>query len=179
MDGPQNRYFRRQRSRDSLERKMDNWIQTGRQVVDGVAGNRPGQRKGDNQDLFNRSNFEDVGRWVGDKIDWFFEEEEEDWLDNDYIQKDSKIQMGLAKKKRPLKAISLRGPKPLAPQRNNNDMNTSQDIWPDQSSFQVEKWQRKNKLNDNESMGLDQSQSDAGLKKRQLPRSNRTRRLQT
>ena len=35
---------RQQRSRDPLERRMDQWFETGRQFVDGVAGNRPGKR---------------------------------------------------------------------------------------------------------------------------------------
>ena len=35
--------------RDSIERRMDKWVQTGRQLVDGVAGNRPGQRRKENR----------------------------------------------------------------------------------------------------------------------------------
>ena len=34
-----------QRPKDPLERRMDQWFETGRQFVDGVSGTRPGQRK--------------------------------------------------------------------------------------------------------------------------------------
>ena len=45
MDLDRSRVQRRQGSRQPLERRVDKWIETGRQVVDGVAGNRPGMRK--------------------------------------------------------------------------------------------------------------------------------------
>ena len=50
MSSHNNRNQIRQRSRAPLDRRMDKWIQTGKQVVDGVAGNRPGQRRGRWQD---------------------------------------------------------------------------------------------------------------------------------
>ena len=71
-----------QRSRAPLDRRMDKWIQTGKQVVDGVAGNRPGQRRGGWQDKETSANFDKVGRWMEEKIDWFFEDDD-DWLDNE------------------------------------------------------------------------------------------------
>ena len=42
MSPYKNRNQIRQRSGAPLDRRMDKWIQTGKQVVDGVAGNRPG-----------------------------------------------------------------------------------------------------------------------------------------
>ena len=45
MSSYKNRNQIRQRSGEPFDRRMDKWIQTGKQVVDGVAGNRPGQRK--------------------------------------------------------------------------------------------------------------------------------------
>ena len=51
---------------DRRDRRLDTWIETGRQFVDGVSGRRPGQR---------RSSFDldSVGRWVGDKVEWLLE----------------------------------------------------------------------------------------------------------
>ena len=39
------RYERLERSRDPRDRRLDQWLETGRQLVDGVAGRRPGQRR--------------------------------------------------------------------------------------------------------------------------------------
>ena len=175
MDDYRNNYSRRKRSRDSFERKMDNWIQTGRQVVDGVSGTRPGQRRGDKQDLLTRSNFDNVGRWVGEKIDWFFEDDDE-WIENTSWEEDLDEDLPLAKRKRPLRAISLRGPKALSPDMSNQGINSKDNSWPDQSSFQVERWERKDDFYENETKDLKQSKSDLKYKKRQLPRSSRRKR---
>ena len=64
---------------DRRDRRLDTWIETGRQFVDGVSGRRPGQR---------RSSFDldSVGRWVGDKVEWLLEEDDawrEPWQDTD------------------------------------------------------------------------------------------------
>ena len=77
-----NRNQNRQRSRAPLDRRMDQWIQTGKQVVNGVAGNRPGQRRGGWKDKETSAKFEKVGRWMEEKIDWFFEDDDH-WLDNE------------------------------------------------------------------------------------------------
>ena len=45
MDIAKQAQQRRKGSKDPLDRRVDKWIETGRQVVDGVAGNRPGMRK--------------------------------------------------------------------------------------------------------------------------------------
>mgnify|MGYP001421621138 CR=1 FL=1 len=39
------RYEHLERSRDPRDRRLDQWLETGRQLVDGVAGRRPGQRR--------------------------------------------------------------------------------------------------------------------------------------
>ena len=62
MSSYQNRNQSRQRSRVPLDRRMDTWIATGKQVVDGVAGNRPGQKRGSWQDKTKAPNLEKVGR---------------------------------------------------------------------------------------------------------------------
>jgi hypothetical protein len=65
------RYEHLERSRDPRDRRLDQWLETGRQLVDGVAGRRPGQRR-PGLDL------DSVGRWVGDKVEWLLEEDD-DW----------------------------------------------------------------------------------------------------
>ena len=115
---------------DRRDRRLDTWIETGRQFVDGVSGRRPGQR---------RSNFDldSVGRWVGDKVEWLLEDDDawrEPWQETERQMRTSK---------RPLEAISRRG-RPVAPPA--PAMTTPQpgtvDDWPEDDSFRVDRWQR-------------------------------------
>ena len=160
----------RQRSRDPLERRMDQWIETGRQFVDGVAGNRPGQRRSGKP---IGSSFDNVGRWVGDKIDWFFEEED-DWLESWESNFNAEDRASTSiRKKRPLKAISLRGTKAISPSTEILDVADDENIWPDESSFRVERWERKpEEITDKTSEPVDSRPSPP---RRPLPRSNRRR----
>ncbi len=161
--------FRRQSSRDSIERRMDQWVETGRQLVDGVAGNRPGQRKKD-----NRSGLNDMGRWVGEKIDWLFEDED-DWNESreafDAIQEKTDLQ------KRPLTAVSLRVSKVLASSSHIEEENNLSDEWPDESSFKIDRWEREPSLKREEN--VIQNSSDyphvENNNLRPLPRSSRIR----
>ena len=171
-----NRYAqqRRQRNRDPLERRMDQWVETGRQFVDGVAGNRPGQRRKDN----NRSGFTKVGRWVEDKMDWFFEEEEEQEWSNMSREFSRESEEGTPSKKKPLSAISLRVPKALTSSiSENNQSNNMSSEWPDETSFRVDRWERDSdqvQLIDNETMADDFSIGKSP-NSRPLPRSRRRR----
>ena len=128
------RHQKRPRSGDLLENKMDQWLETGRQLVDGVSGNRPGRRRtgrtiGDGID--------NVGRWVGDKIDWFLEEED-DWMEPELRQlNEQNSPKNYSSKKRPLQAISLRGTQSIGPSVNTNDPAYQSQDWPDESSFRV------------------------------------------
>ena len=173
MSSYKNRNQSRQRSRDPLDRRMDKWIETGKQVVDGVAGNRPGQRKGRWQDKTTAQNFQKVGRWMEEKIDWFFEDDD-DWLENENSDNDP-IQENIINTKRPLGAISLRAPKALPPRivekRNNlNEM----DEWPDDQSFRLNRWERKNNLiKTNEDDLNDSLQVERSKRRRNIPRSSR------
>ena len=163
----------RQRSRDRLNRRMDQWISTGKQVVDGVAGNRPGQNRGRWQDKTTAPNFKKVGRWMEEKIDWFFEEDD-DWLDNEDLDDDA-LHESIINKKRPLGAISLRAPKALPPgidkKRNySNDI----DEWPDDQSFKLNKWVRTdNLIKENEKNLNDSYQDGRSPRRRNIPRSSR------
>ena len=162
--------MRRQSSRDSIERRMDQWVETGRQLVDGVAGNRPGQRRNE-----SRVGFNDMGRWVGERIDWFFEDEE-DW--SEPIEPLIDLTETPPIRKRSLNAISLRVPKVL-PESSQVSMDVeNSEQWPDDASFKIERWDRevsqKNELGtvktSSQSLSLEKPS-----KLRPLPRSSRRR----
>ena len=150
---------------------MDQWIETGRQFVDGVAGNRPGQRRKDN----NRTGLNNMGRWVEDKIDWFFEEEE-DWSNS---QRSSTLKMAdsTSTRKRPLSAISLRVPKALKASTSEDNKSNGNYEWPDDSSFKVDRWKRdRDQVQEiNQSIGESDLYEETMVKRRPLPRSSRRR----
>ena len=173
MNSHKNRNQIRQRSREPLDRRMDKLIQTGKQVVDGVAGNRPGQRRGGWKDKESSANFEKVGRWMEEKIDWFFEDED-DWLDNEDSD-DDPLQETIVHTKKPLRAISLRAPKALPPQIDETRNNVQKlDEWPDEQSFQLNRWERKDNLIKENGQDLNNSlQEERSKKRRNLPRSSR------
>lgn len=60
---------------------LDQWMSAGRQLVDGVAGARPGSRpqaRGAERRAGGRPGLEGLGRWVENRIDWFLEGDD-DW----------------------------------------------------------------------------------------------------
>ena len=160
---------------DRRDRRLDTWIETGRQFVDGVSGRRPGQR---------RSGFDldSVGRWVGDKVEWLLDEDDnwrEPW------QESARMTRG---GKRPLDAISRRSqrrfasaappseprPTPQAPLAQELDSPiASMEDWPEDDSFRVQRWQR--------TAGLDGQLDEQPVRqpmrspRRVLPRSSRRR----
>ncbi len=173
MSSYRNRNQSRQRSRESLDRRMDKWIQTGKQVVDGVAGNRPGQRRSAWQDKTTGPTFQKVGRWMEEKIDWFFEDEDE-WLDYEDSDDAFPIQESVINTKRPLGAISLRAPKALPARIDDNNNTNEIDEWPDDESFKVDRWERKNNLIQQNEEGLNDSYKDERFTtKRKIPKSSR------
>ncbi|MGC6484026.1 MAG: RNA helicase [Synechococcus sp.] len=152
----------RQRSDDPLDRRLDQWLETGRQLVDGVAGTRPGRRgaAGRSGHRLSGARLDAVGRWVGDKIDWLLDEDDDDWggpwdasrlaqatpprasmradlasPDRDAVPSPRSAE---TKTKRPLEAMSRRQPpliRPAEPLMDDGD-------WPDDASFRLERWQR-------------------------------------
>lgn len=162
----------RKRSKETLDRKVDQWIETGRQVVDGFSGTRPGRRRSFMTDRLAPPSLDDVGRWVGDKLDWFLEDEDgwlEPWQSNEEINSFSK--------KKPLEAISRRVSNP----RMNNQKIRRDDEWPDESSFRLDRWKRSNRQkesgDDQDSDPLPKRRRDVmrPSSQRPLPRSNRKR----
>ena len=171
-----NRNQIRQRSRVPLDRRMDKWIQTGKQVVDGVAGNRPGLRRRGSKDKETSANFEKVGRWMEEKIDWFFEDDD-DWLDNEDLD-DEPLRESINNKKRHLTAISLRAPKALPPQIQGRRSNSDElDEWPDDQSFKLNKWERKDSEPKQNVPDLNDSFQDERTpqKRKNIPRSSRSK----
>ena len=173
MNSYQPRHSRGKRSRDPLENKMDQLLQTGRQLVDGVVGSRPGHIKNERIRNFPKTNLTNVGRWVEDKLDWLLEEED-DWLESweSNVNAEDRASTSI-RKKRPLKAISLRGTKAISPSTEISDVADNENSWPDESSFRVERWERKpEEITDKTSEPVDSRPSPP---RRPLPRSNRRR----
>lgn len=169
------RQQRRQVFKQPLERRVDKLIETGLQVVDGVAGTRPGVRRSHSTRL-SASSLDKVGRWVGDKLDWFLEDED-DWMEP-WQSDDS--QTFAASKKRPLDAISRRAPKNTKSDYSSFEgsrQNSETDEWPEESSFRVDKWQRGQEPEENvDSARVQGSPRESNrLERRSLPRSNRRR----
>ncbi len=108
-----------------------------------------------------------------EKIDWFFEDDD-DWLENEDLD-DDPLQESIINKKKPLGAISLRAPKALPPgidkKRNySNDI----DEWPDDQSFKLNKWERTdNLIKENEKNLNDSFQDERSPRRRNIPRSSR------
>ena len=155
--------LRGSRSRDPLDRRMDQWLETGRQFVDGVSGRRPGQRRASQA-------LDSVGRWVGDRIEWLMEDDEawrEPWQEPSAEVRPNG--------KRPLEAISRRRAAPQQPQPHggsaasdateqaDSQLSEASDQWPDDETFQVPHWQRGG------------AGSTSSTPRRALPRSSRRR----
>ena len=149
------RRLRGSRHRDGLDRRMDQWLETGRQLVDGVSGRRPGQRRA-SLDL------DSVGRWVGEKVEWLLEDDE-DWREPWQEQENAVSAVRPAAEarpvRRPLDAISRRSSPPDTTNEGSAADASCDEDWPDDDNFRVERWSR----------GTDQTS------RRSLPRSSRRR----
>ncbi len=166
---------RSNRSRDPLDRRVDQWIETGKQFVDGVSGTRPGRkRRLANQNRLSGSRLDNLGRWVGDKLDWFLEDEDE-WLEP-WENEETESAFLDSVKKKPLEAISLRVPRALPPSSLNSKDPIKDETWPEDSSFQVDKWKRDNLSKKQESINLSKiKRQTISSNSRRLPRSSRRR----
>ena len=97
--------MRGSRQRDGLDRRMDQWLETGRQLVDGVSGRRPGQRR-------SSLDLDSVGRWVGEKVEWLLEDDDdwrEPWQEQPQAPMPAPPAVNERPIRRPLDAISRRG----------------------------------------------------------------------
>ena len=167
----------------NLDRKVDQFLEAGRQFVDGVSGTRPGSRRRARFNRLSRANVKDMGRWVSDKFDSIFEDEEfEDWEDvNEKSNQFKYFSRGVdseSKKenyinKRPLEARSLR-------ELNDPVSNTSArllnpvDDWPEETDFKVNKWQRS--TNERQEINLERDNEIIRTPKtKSFPKSRRRR----
>tara|TARA_B100000212_G_scaffold337325_1_gene311970 strand:+ start:78 stop:641 length:564 start_codon:yes stop_codon:yes gene_type:complete len=183
--------YRRRMNRNSFykenfDKKVDQFIEVGRQFVDGVSGARPGSRKSTNLKDFSRKNIRNVGKWVNAKMENFLDDDyEDDWEDEKRISKNDVFQSHIyedrdlqsytpSTSKRPLEAISLREPQKRLKELKRlsyADDPSSQD-WPIDSDFQVQKWQRSPQKTDELMRNNCDSDNQRG---RVLPRSRRRR----
>ena len=187
MDSRRPRNFRNNFDRTILDKQVGKIFETGRQFVDGVSGSRPGKKRNTDFQGISRRNVKNVGRWVSDKMEMFFEEED-DWSDqensNEAIQdmksfsRESKfIDEEKPSSKRPLEALSLRQPKSLQIDEQKKlpyGTSNSFDEWPDDSDLKVDRWQRSYERSDEINVNQDnpKSVSNSG---RSIPRSRRRR----
>ena len=188
MNSRRIRNLRNSFDRNIVDKQVDRIFETGRQFVDGVSGAKPGKRRNSDLQEITRKNVKKVGKWVSEKVDLFFDEENGVWNDEDNFDEDqreiksftresSPFQSSQHYTKRPLEALSLRQPKkvktteqkklPYARERNDED-------WPDEFDFKVDRWQRSP---DNETDIIKEKEKKYRLvsKVRNLPRSRRRR----
>ena len=153
----------------SFEKRLDQLIETGRQVVDGVAGNRPGKRDFASIDRNSLSKFSNVGRWVEDKLDWLLEDDE-DWMEEPL---NSNTRLNNVNRKKPLEAISQRNLKEFDKNTYGQQIDSDlHDEWPQESTFKLDTWRRdisnKNEVSETSSRNFNST-------RRPLPRSSRKR----
>ena len=187
MDSRRIRNLRNSFDRNIVDKQVDRIFETGRQFVDGVSGARPGKRRNSDFQGITSKSAKKVGRWVSEKMDLFFDEDNDDWYDEENFDVDNTeiktftkelntIQSSKPLSKRPLEAISLRQPRnfqtseqkklPYGKEVNNQD-------WPDELDFKVERWQRSSEKDSD--IIRDQLNQRGGSKSRNLPRSRRRR----
>ena len=181
------RKFNSSKSDDvNFDTRFEQLFEAGRQIADGFSGARPGTRKKSGFREFSRKNVRNVGNWVTDKMDSFFEDDYEEWTNEKFDLDENEFKsfrrvIGYDEEssfqgKRPLKAISLRSKikigdeqKRLTPSKDYSNQD-----WEDDSFFQINKWQRS-------SMKKEDSKSDQTFDNkrssiaRNFPRSRRSR----
>ena len=181
MDSRRIRNLRNSFDRNIVDKQVDKFFETGRQFVDGVSGARPGKRRNSDLQGITSKSVKKVGRWVSEKVDLFFDEDNDDWNDDNFYDDNSDIktftkesnsyQSTKIHSKRPLEAISLRQPKNLrtTTQKKLPYGKEIEEEWPDEMDFTVQRWQRDSEKEINSSR--DQLIQRGQSKSRNLPRS--------
>jgi len=187
MDSRRIRNLRNSFDRNIVDKQVDKIFETGRQFVDGVSGARPGKRRNSDFQGITSKSVKKVGRWVSEKVDLFFDEDNDDWYDDDNFYNDDRdiktftrelnsLKSEKTHSKRPLEAISLRQPKNLQTTEQKKlpyGKESKDENWPDEMDFKVERWQRSSEKENNTSR--DQLNQRGQSKSRNLPRSRRRR----
>ena len=182
MDSRRIRNLRNSFDKNIVDKQVDKIFETGRQFVDGVSGARPGKRRNSDFQGITSKSVKKVGRWVSEKVDLFFDEDNDDnfYHDNSDIKTFSResnsYESAKQHSKRPLEAISLRQPKNIHTTEQKKlpyVKESKEEDWPDEMDFKVERWQRASEKEINTSR--DQSNQHVQSKSRNLPRSRRRR----
>ncbi len=183
MDSRRIRNLRNSFDRNIVDKQVDKIFETGRQFVDGVSGARPGKRRNSDFQGITRKSVNKVGRWVSEKVDLFFDEDDDSFYDDNREIKTfdgESIPLKSVKpySKRPLEAISLRQPRNLQASEQKKlpySRESKTEDWPDELDFKVDRWQRSSqKKNDTLKDQLNQRGSSQS---RNLPKSRRRRRV--
>ena len=187
MDSRRIRNLRNSFDKNIVDKQVDKIFETGRQFVDGVSGARPGKRRNSDFQGITSKSVKKVGRWVSEKVDLFFDEDNDDWNDENYYDDNRDIntfsrasnsyESPKQYSKRSLEAIYLRQPKNLQITEQKKlpyVKETKDEDWPDEMVFILERWQRVSEKESNTSR--DQSNQQGQSKSRNLPRSRRRRR---
>jgi len=184
MDSRRIRNLRNSFDRNIVDKRVDKIFETGRQFVDGVSGTRPGKRRNSDFQGITSKSVKKVGRWVSEKVDLFFDEDNDDnfYDDSSDIKKltreSNSYESTKTYSKRPLEAISLRQPKNMQTTEQKKlpyGKESKDEDWPDEMDFKVERWQR---ASEKENITLrDQLYQQDQSKSRNLPRSRRRRRV--
>jgi hypothetical protein len=121
-----------------LEQRLDRWVSAGRQLVDGVAGARPGSRP--------PARAGGLGRWLEDRMDWLLDDGDdwrEPWQESPSGAPDPSLRLSsqpAPARRRGLEAISRRTSRAAAPEPSPEPAADGE--WPDEASFSVPRWQR-------------------------------------
>jgi len=78
MDSRRIRNLRNSFDRNIVDKQVDKICETGRQFVDGVSGARPGKRRNSDFQGITSKSVKKVGRCVSEKVDLFFDEDNDD-----------------------------------------------------------------------------------------------------
>jgi len=84
MDSRRIRNLRNSFDRNIVDKQVDKIFETGRLFVDGVSGARPGKRRNSDFQGITSKSVKKVGRWVSEKVDLFFDEDNDDWYDENF-----------------------------------------------------------------------------------------------
>lgn len=156
---------RASRSSQPLEQRLDRWVSTGRQLVEGVSGGRPGGRPISRRPEGRpggRGGFDGLGRWVEDRLDWLLDDSDdwpEPWQEGGRRTPEPSARRtppppaaqrapnpaapttARAQPRRRLEAISRRSA--AAPEVSGRTASaTDPQEWPEDSLFNVPRWQR-------------------------------------
>lgn len=134
------------------DRRLDRLVSAGRQLVDGVAGTRPGSRPSSRSAA--RPRLDSLGRWVENKLDWLLEDGD-DWREpwqeprREGPREAPRERPAASRGRQPLEAISRRGSRRDRPSPGLNAAGPAapveaapDDAWPDDTAFTVPRWQR-------------------------------------